>query len=198
MKDMTAAQKLMTADELARTSVPGKVLELIRGHLVVREPPSTRHGAVAAILTIELGAFVRMEGLGQVFAQDTGFKIERDPDTVRGPDVAFVSRGRLEGIPEVGYAELAPDLVVEVLSPNDRPGEVLAKIGDFLAAGTRLAWLVDPRRREARVFRSDGSMPVIGEDGALDGEDVVPGFSCQLAAALSAESEQSDGLAPSC
>jgi Uma2 family endonuclease len=79
--------------------------------------------------------------------------------------------------------------VVEVLSPNDRPGEVLAKIGDFLAAGTRLAWLVDPRRREARVFRSDGSMAVIDEDGALDGEDVVPGFSCALAAVLSAESE---------
>ena len=186
---MTAAQKLMTAEELARTSVPGKVLELIRGHLVVREPPSTRHGAVAARLTVRLGAFVEKERLGLVFAQDTGFKIERDPDTVRGPDVAFVSRERLERIPEAGYAELAPDLVVEVFSPNERPGEVLAKIGDFLAAGTRLAWLVDPRRREARVFRSDGSVAVIGADGALDGEDVVPGFSCPLAAVLTAESK---------
>jgi Uma2 family endonuclease len=184
LKDMTAAQKLMTAEELARTSVPGKVLELVRGQLVVREPPGTLHGVVAANLTIELGAFVQERRLGWVFAQDTGFKIQRDPDTVRGPDVAFVSRGRLERIPEAGYAELAPDLVVEVLSPSDRPGEVLAKIGDFLAAGTRLAWLVDPRRREARVFRSDGSVAVIGEDGALDGEDVVPGFSCPLVAVL--------------
>jgi Uma2 family endonuclease len=87
-------------------------------------------------------------------------------------------------IPDVGYAELAPDLVVEVLSPNDRPGDALAKIGDFLAAGTQLAWLVDPRRREARIFRSDGSMAVIGGGGALDGEDVVPGFVCQLAPVL--------------
>ncbi len=181
---MTAAERLMTAEELARTSVPGKVLELIRGHLVVREPPGTRHGAVAADLAYELAAFVRKEGLGQVFAQDTGFKIERDPDTVRGPDVAFVSRERLDRIPEEGYAELAPDLVVEVLSPSDRAGAVLAKIGDFLAAGTRLAWLLDPRRREARVFRSDGSVDVIGEDGALDGEDVLPGFSCPLSAIL--------------
>jgi Uma2 family endonuclease len=186
---MTAAQKLITADELAHTSVPGKVLELIRGHLVVREPPSTWHGAVAANLAIELGAIVRRDGLGQVFAQDTGFKIERDPDTVRGPDVAFVSRERLERIPDVGYAELAPDLVVEVVSPNDRPGEVLAKIGDFLAAGTRLAWLVDPLRREARIFRADGSMDVMGVDGALDGEDVVPGFSCPLAEVLAGGSE---------
>jgi Uma2 family endonuclease len=183
LNDMTA-EKLMTAEELSRSSVPGHVLELIRGHLVVREPPGTRHGAVAANLAIELGAFVRKERLGQVFAQDTGFKIERDPDTVRGPDVAFVSRERLNRIPEDGYAELAPDLVVEVLSPSDRAGAVLAKIGDFLAAGTRLAWLVDPQRREARVFRCDGSLAVIGEDGALDGEDVVPGFSCPLTAVL--------------
>lgn len=160
------------------------MLELVRGQLVVREPPGTLHGAVAANLTIKLGAFVHKERVGLVFAQDTGFKIERDPDTVRGPDVAFVSRGQLERIPEAGYAELAPDLVVEVLSPNDRPGQVLAKIGDFLAAGTRLAWLVDPQRRETRIFRSDGGMAVIGEDGALDGEDVVPGFSCPLRAVL--------------
>ncbi len=184
LNDMTAIQKLMTADELADVSIPGKVVELVRGHLVVREPPGTLHGWVAANLTVELGVFVREAGLGRVFAQDTGFKIGRDPDTVRGPDLAFVPRGRLERIPETGYAELAPDLVVEVLSPSDRPGEVLAKIGDFLAAGTRLAWLVDPRRREARIFRSDGSVTVIAEDGVLDGEDVVPGFSCSLATLL--------------
>ncbi len=185
---MTAPEKLMTADELAGTSIPGKVLELIRGHLVVREPPGTRHGAVAADLAYELGVFVREERLGQIFAQDTGFKIASDPDTVRGPDVAFVSVEQLDRIPEEGYADLAPDLVVEVLSPSDRAGEVLAKIGDWLAAGTRFAWLIDPRRREARIFRADGSVSVIGEDGALDGEDVLPGFSCPLHAILQAGS----------
>lgn len=181
---MTAAQKLMTADELARTSIPDKQVELIRGCLVVREPHSTRHGVVAGNLTFELSAFVRREKLGQVFPQDTGFKIGSDPDTVRGPDVAFVSEEQLDQVPEEGYAKLAPDLVVEVLSPSDRPGEVLAKIGDWLAAGTRCAWLIDPRRREARVFRADGSVSVIGEDGVLDGEDVLPGFSCPLRAIL--------------
>lgn len=178
------AEKTMTADELARTSIPGKQVELVRGRLVVREPPGTQHGAVSANLAFELSAFVRRERLGQVFAQDTGFKIGSDPDTVRGPDVAFVSNDRLDRIPEEGYAELAPDLVVEVVSPSDRAGEVLAKIGDWLGAGTRLAWLVDPRRREARVFRADGSVAVIGEDGELNGEDVLPGFSCRLPAVL--------------
>ena len=181
---MSATEKKMTADQLARTSIPGKVLELIQGRLVVREPPSTSHGAVSANMVFEFGAFVRRDRLGQLFAQDTGFKIGRDPDTVRGPDVAFVSEERLDRIPEQGYAELAPDLVVEVLSPGERASDALAKIGDWLAAGTRLVWLIDPRRREARIFRADGSVAVIGEDGALDGEDVLPGFSCRLATVL--------------
>jgi Uma2 family endonuclease len=159
-------------------------VELIRGRLVVREPPSTHYGAVSANLAFELSAFVRSEKLGQVFAQDTGFKIASDPDTVRGSDVAFVSKARLKQIPEEGYADLAPDLVVEVLSPGDRPGEVLAKIGDWLAAGTRCAWLIDPRLREARVFRADGSVSVIDEGGALEGEDVLNGFSCPLRSVL--------------
>ncbi len=157
-------------------------MELIRGRLVVREPPSTHHGAVAGSLYFELSAFVRKGKLGQVFPQDTGFKIASDPDSVRGPDVAFVSKENRVQIPEVGFAELAPDLVVEVVSPGDCPGEVLAKIGEWLAAGTRCAWLIDPRRREARVFRADGSVSVVGEAGALEGEDVLPGFSCPLRA----------------
>ncbi len=184
MRNMSAAEKTMTADQLARTSIPGKVLELIRGRLMVREPPGTSHGAVSANMAFELSAFVRRERLGQVFAQDTGFKIGRDPDTVCGPDVAFVSEERLDRIPEEGYAELAPDVVVEVLSPSDRPGDALAKIGDWLAAGTRLVWLIDPRSREARIFRAYGSVAVIGEDGALDGEDVLPAFFCRLATVL--------------
>jgi Uma2 family endonuclease len=177
---MTASEKLMTAEELARTCIPDKQVELVRGRLVVREPPSTHHGGVSANLAFELSAFVRKQKLGQVFAQDTGFKIASDPDTVRGPDVAFVSKERLARIPEEGYADLAPDLVAEVLSPTDRAGEVLAKVGDWLAAGTRRVWLIDPGRREARVFDADGSVSVIADDGSLHGGDALPGFSCPL------------------
>jgi Uma2 family endonuclease len=78
------------------------------------------------------------------------------------------------------YAALAPDLVVEVLSPSDRPGEVLAKVGDWLNAGTRLVWVVDPLRRQARVYRHDGSETLLSVTESLDGEDVLPGFACQL------------------
>ena len=176
---------LLTAEDVERISIPGKVVELIRGRLVVHEPPGTRHGAIAANLAYHLGDFVRRHGLGRVFAQDTGFKIASNPDTVRGPDVAFISGARAEQIPHRGYAELAPDLLAEVLSPGDRPGEVLAKIADWLGAGTKLVWLVDPERSEVRVYRQDGSLAVLHAGDALDGEDVLPGFSCALRDVLS-------------
>ncbi|HMH82731.1 MAG TPA: Uma2 family endonuclease, partial [Gemmatimonadales bacterium] len=93
---------------------------------------------------------------------------------------AFIRRERLPDPPPAGFARLAPDLVVEVLSPDDRPGEVLAKVADWLSAGTRLVWVVDPARRRARVYRADGSDSSVEADGALDGGDVLPGFTCKL------------------
>jgi Uma2 family endonuclease len=174
------AESLLTAADVERLSLPDKQVELVRGRLVVREPPGTRHGAIAANLTCLVGAFVRRHGLGVVFAQDTGFKITSDPDTVRGPDVAFVARERTDRIPARGYAALAPDLLAEILSPDDAPAEVLAKVADWLAAGTSLVWLVDPQRTEVRVYRRDGSLAVLREKDSLDGEDVLPGFACPL------------------
>ncbi|HYT71047.1 MAG TPA: Uma2 family endonuclease [Gemmatimonadales bacterium] len=171
---------VQTAQDLRRFSEPGKTAELVRGVLVVREPPFTSHGSRAARLTVRMGAFVEREGLGEVFAQDTGFQIERDPDTVRAPDLAFVASARLGQIPQEGYAEVAPDLVVEVLSPSDRPGAVLEKVGQWLSAGTRLVWVVDPAHRHTRVYRADGSVSIVGPEGELDGEDVLPGFRCPL------------------
>src|SRR2546425_13345931 len=112
--------QLLTAQDVERISLPGKVTELVRGQLVVREPPGTRHGAIAANLAYHLNDFVRRRELGTVFAQDTGFKIASDPDTVRAPDVAFLGGERAGAIPTRGYAEVAPDLLAEILSPDDR------------------------------------------------------------------------------
>src|SRR5256714_9495488 len=129
---------MQTAQDLFRFREPGKTAELVRGVLIVREPPGTGHGARAARLTLRVGTFVERHDLGQVYAQDTGFKIERDPDTVRAPDVAFVARQRLAHIPDEGYAELAPDLVAGIVSPNDRPGAGLGKGGQWLGGGARV------------------------------------------------------------
>lgn len=175
-----ATSSRMTALELERLSLPDKQVELVRGRLVVREPPGSWHGRISARLAHRVLEYVQRHALGDVFAQDTGFKIASDPDTVRAPDLAFVARDRMDRIARRGYAELAPDLVVEVLSPDDRPGEVLAKVADWLDAGTRLVWVIDPERLEARVHRRDGTLSLLDGQATLDGEDVMPGFGCPL------------------
>ncbi len=173
----------MTADELLHTSIPGKRTELVRGELRVREPAGDRHGRVTVNLTIRLGTHVERTAAGQLFAAETGFTLSRMPDTVRAPDIAFIRRERL---PEAsaGFLELAPDLVVEVLSPSDRPGEILAKVGDWLEAGASLVWVIDPERRQARIYRADGTESIFEDADALDGEKVLPGFACKLGSIL--------------
>lgn len=175
-----ASPALHTAEDLLRFREPGKTAELVRGVLIVREPPGTVHGVRSARLLYRVMDFVKRQGLGEVIAQDTGFKIARDPDTVRAPDVAFVARDRLSQIPQEGYAEVAPDWVAEILSPSDRPGEVLEKVGQWLSAGVRLVWVLDPVQPHARVYRADGTVSTVGPEEELDGEDVFPGFRCPL------------------
>jgi Uma2 family endonuclease len=155
---------LITAEELLGLYLPGKSAELVRGHLVVREPPSPRHGAVAARLAYLLSDHVQRHRLGTVVV-DAGFRIESDPDTVRAPDVAFIDRSRASQLPAAGYAPFAPDFAIEVVSPGDRAGELLAKVGQWLDAGTTLVWLI-PRRPGppfiATTVRCRSSSPTAG------------------------------------
>lgn len=171
----------MTAEELLHAQPPHKRTELVRGVMRVSEPASARHGLVAGRILVALSSHVRSHRLGEVFAAETGFTLARGPDTVRAPDAAFVSRERLPDPLPHGFPELAPDLAVEVLSPGDRPGEVLSKVADWLTAGTRLVWVVDTERRQARIYRADGSESMVGDGATLEGEDVVTGFTCALA-----------------
>jgi Uma2 family endonuclease len=180
---------LMTAEDLLRLNLPTKRTELVRGVLVVREPAGYEHGEVAARLMLAIGNYVEAHGLGRVLAAETGFALARNPDTVRAPDVAFISAARVPHPPPRGFAELAPDLAVEVLSPDDRPGEVLQKVADWLTAGTRLVWVVDPIRALARVYRADGTESLLGETDALLGEDVLPGFAYELGAVFRRRAE---------
>lgn len=170
-----------TVDQLRRLRLPNTRAELVKGVLVVREPAGYSHGKVAVNLAVELGIHLKQTRAGQLFAAETGFVLERDPDTVRAPDIAFVRRERLPQPEPAGFPDLAPDLVVEVTSPGDRPGDVLAKAADWLSAGVRLIWVIDPQRREARVYRADGSETLVSEAETVDGEDVLPGFACPLA-----------------
>jgi Uma2 family endonuclease len=174
----------VTVEELFQLRLPGKRVELMSGRLVVREPAGFLHGRVAATLCARLLVHAENKDLGAVFAAETGFVLRRAPDTVLAPDVAFISKQRLPETAPLEFSDIVPDLVVEVLSPNDRPGAVLAKVGHWLEAGVRLVWVVDPSHRRARVYRQDGSDSTLNETDALDGEDVVPGFSCDIESLL--------------
>jgi Uma2 family endonuclease len=166
----------MTAEELLRFKPANRRSELIRGRLIACEPAGYRHGEIAARLGRLIGNYADERSLGVVVAAETGFKIASDPDTVRAPDVGFISKRRLPRPRPAGFAEMAPDLVVEVLSPEDRPREVRAKVGDWLAADCQLVWVIDPQRSVARIYRADGSENTVRVGGHLDGETVLPGF----------------------
>jgi Uma2 family endonuclease len=174
----------LTAQDLEQIRLPDKSTELAQGRLLVREPPSTEYGRIQANLAYFITDHVRRTNLGVVFGQDTGFRIASNPDTVRGADVAFVSRERAAEIPRRGYAAMAPDFVAEIISPDDRPGEYLAKVAQWLEAGTRLVWVIDPQRGDARVYRPDGSLTIVGQNALLDGEAVLPAFRCPLSEVL--------------
>jgi Uma2 family endonuclease len=175
----TTTRPAATEEDLLRTPRDGRKYELVDGQIRV-SPAGSRHGRVCVRLATRLDAFVEKGQLGYVFDSSTGFRLPGG--NVRVPDVSFVARGRFrdEHVPE-GFGDLAPDLVVEVLSPDDRSREILDKVGDYLQAGVPLVWVIDPKRRTAAVYRSLTGVRTVGPGDALDGEDVVPGFRCALA-----------------
>lgn len=178
----TTTDALMTASQLAMLPDDGMMYELVQGRLVQMPPSSFLSSAVAVAIAVLLDGFVRPRRLGVVGGADGGVRLATNPDTVRAPDVSFVRRERLPGgrlVP--GYFEGAPDLAVEVLSPSDRWPKVLTKVEEYLAAGVRLVWVIDPETRTAFVFRPGRSHVAVPEDGMLDGDDVLPGFTLSLA-----------------
>lgn len=183
---MVAMPAPMTAEQLSSLHMPNMRTELVRGRLVVSEPPGFLHGDITVRVAAALATFVREAAranstpLGRVVGGDPGFLIQRNPDTVRAPDVAFVRQDRMPTVVPVGFAPFAPNLAVEVLSPSDRAGEVLAKGADWLNAGAELVWVIDPERRVARVYRADGSETVLRASESLEGEGVLPGFTLRL------------------
>lgn len=171
----------MTSEELARHPIADKRTELVRGRLVVRDAARWSHGTIAARILIEIGIYLKAHPIGTVCAAETGFTLARRPDTVRAPDAAFIRAGREPTEDVVGFDEIAPDLVVEVLSAGDRAGMVRTKVQHWLQAGTLLVWLIDPRKRSAHVFRADGTDTPLTAADFLDGEQVLPGFLTSVA-----------------
>ena len=174
---MATKSELVTAQELLDMPDDGYRYELVRGELVKMAPAGAQHGKIALSVGTSLRNYVRANGSGEAYAAETGFLIGTDPDHVRAPDAAFVRQERVEAAGEVqGYFPGAPDLAVEVISPNDRFADVEEKVADWLAAGSAMVVLVNPRNRTATLRLPGQSQVILTEQDTLDGGEVVPGW----------------------
>jgi Uma2 family endonuclease len=179
---MSTATQLLTAEDLLRMPEDGHRYELVKGELTKMPPAGNIHGKRTMRLGWRLARHVEANDLGVVFAAETGFRLASNPDTVRAPDVAFVIKTRVEEVGEFeGFWPGAPDLAVEVISPGDSYTEVEEKVEEYLQAGARAVWVVDPRRRTITVYRSLTDITILTENDTLEGGHLIPGFSCRVA-----------------
>jgi len=165
---ITTAEQLLRAHDIGRC-------ELVRGELNMMNPAGDEHGRIIVAVTHALANHVLPRRLGVLHGAETGFVLSRNPDTVRAPDLAFTESER--AAPSVrGFVPRPPDLAVEVLSPDDRPGYVREKVSEWLAAGTIAVWVVDPRKRTVTIHEAGERAVVFGESDMLPGGGLLPGF----------------------
>jgi Uma2 family endonuclease len=176
---MATTHPVITDEELLRLPQDGSKYEVVDGELIRMTPAGWPHEKIVVRLMTALGSFVKIHPLGDVIGSSALYVLPGG--NKRCPDVSFVAAGRLDAHASRPFPELAPDLAVEVISPEDRERQVLDKVGEYLQAGVRLVWVIEPKRRQATAYRGLTDLRVIGPDGSLDGEDVLPGFSCPLA-----------------
>lgn len=147
--------------------------ELLEGELIRMSPAGFEHGSITLKLAWPIARYVEEHQLGIVCAAETGFLLKRNPDTVRAPDLAFVSQARVDHVGSVkGYWPGCPDVVAEVVSPNDTVSEVQATALAWIEAGCKLVWIVDPKQKHVTEFRSETSMRVFTVKDRLAASDV--------------------------
>ena len=177
----TAKPKLLTADDLLRLDSQGFRGELIRGVLHETMPAGVKHGKIAIRLGGRVNSHVEQGDLGHVFGSDSGVLLERNPDTVREPDLAYVSAERLPLDSDLdGCCPVAPDLVVEIKSPSDSEREVDEEATMWLSHGVRIALVINPETATIRVRQPDRPAVILTMDDTLDVGEVLPGFSCSV------------------
>jgi Uma2 family endonuclease len=184
---MTTAttKKLMTAEEFAdwveRPENQPRHFELVRGEVVEMSRPGERHGLICGNVATTLNLYARQRRKGYVLSNDPGVVLERDPDTVRGPDVAYFEKGKKYSELNPKFCEGVPTLAVEVLSPTDRIGKVTRRVAEFHKAGIPLVWVVDPEACDVTVYRTGRDAYSVEKTQELTGDDVLPDFRCPVA-----------------
>jgi Uma2 family endonuclease len=173
--------KLLTAEEFLLQPQPldGSRQELVRGEIVTMPPPMMPHGVACANVVRKIGVFIDAGQGGTLACNDAGIITERGPDTVRGPDVSYWSKERLKEVP-AGYSEIAPDMLVEVLSPGNTTKQIRAKLREYFIKEVRLVWVIAPEDRTLTIYRCADEGRVLHESATATGEDVLPGFTCRV------------------
>ncbi len=172
---------LLTAADLLAMPDDGFRYELVEGEIKKMSPAGIRHARVAGRLIRLLSQHVFQDNLGETLTAEPSFRLSRDPDTVRVPDIAFIRAERLRGWDDREACwPGAPDLAIEVLSPSDAPAEVDEKVRAWLDAGAAMVWVVNPLRRTVSVHRSSAPVTTLAANDELDGQDIIPGFRCHV------------------
>lgn len=179
----TVGTELLTAEEFFALPPPadGTRLELVRGEVVVMSRPTWEHGEIAGNVYLLIKLFLREHPVGRVSVEG-GVLTERKPDTVRGPDVSFMSRERMPLDERMNrFADQTPDLCVEVVSPSNTRAGLNAKIKEYFFTGAKAVWVIDPDERSVAAYREPMEGRILKEGATLDGGDVLPGFTCKVA-----------------
>lgn len=177
---MIVTENPKTAAELLKISSTGRY-ELIKGVIYELSPPGMRHGVIAWKILQKIGTFIEKNKLGIITSSETGYKLSSNPDTVRGPDGAFISNKRLEEIGIIdGYSTVMPDLAIEVNSPSDNYSRIYKKVQEWLLAGVSQVWVLEPDDRSIIIYYSNKKSLILEEEDELDGGDILPGFKCKI------------------
>ena len=172
---------LITVEELEQLPEDDYRYELVEGELIRMSPTKPTHGKIAMKIARILGNYIEAKGLGEIYGTDVGFIIKRDPDTVRAPDIAFVSRERIPEDLGEAFFPYAPDLAVEILSPDESAMEVQDRVENYFQGGSKMVWIVNPKTRTVTVYRSLTDIQVLAANDQLTGNDLILGLSFQVA-----------------
>jgi len=173
-------RRLITGEELYQMAHLGPT-DLIRGEIVERMPTGHRHGDVEINLGSFLKNYARERKLGKVFGGETGVYTGRNPDSVRGVDLAYMSRARYAQIKSSSYLDVAPELIVEVLSPNDPWSEVQEKLAEYFAIDVKVVWVVDPKLLQVHSYQALDQIHIYKMGDTLTCEELLPGFHLSVA-----------------
>ncbi len=170
---------LITGDQLFAMGDIGPA-ELVKGEIIPQMPTGHEHGFIESLIVYFLTRFIREHNLGRVVTGEVGIYVERNPDTIRAADVAFISHDRYAQVQSAGFLDIAPELVVEIMSPSNTWSEVHEKLAEYFAIGVNIVWVVDPQLQQIHVFRALDDVSLLTKEDTLTGEGVLPGFALPL------------------